>query len=442
MLKSRNNNQILLLKFDGDNLMAKIIRDPIHNIIEVDDDAMDVIDTIAFQRLRRIRQLGVAWLVYPAAEHSRFTHSIGVYGMSKRIMHNLEKNSEVFKLDQEEKNLVAFASLLHDIGHAPFSHAFETAIKNLGGNFAHEDMSVKIIQECNEISSMLKKHGNDFPEKVCQVIGNKYSNPHVASIVSSQFDADRIDYLLRDSYMTGANYGRFDIDWLLKNISIEVSTFHHSKGDTVVSVDYKKGLNVLEQYLLGRHFMYSHVYYHKVIRGFEVVVTNIIKRILEEEHNKLVGYNYINDLHSGGISIEAYLKLDDFTVLTWFKTWYEETNDSILKELLYHLFTRKPYYKAIYPTNNPIKYSEEKEEIMASFKSADEKTYYFREDSPKNTTYKNLYISELLDEIYIKRDKEVIPLSAVSESIITEAKDVLKKEEIIWYVKREGGSES
>ncbi|MFA5536976.1 MAG: HD domain-containing protein [Bacillota bacterium] len=415
--------------------MAKIIRDPIHNIIEVEDDALALIDTVAFQRLRRIRQLGVAWLVYPAAEHSRLTHSLGVYGMSKRIMRNLEKNSTIFKLDKKEKNLVALAGLLHDIGHAPFSHAFETAIKNLGGNFKHEEMSVNIIQECNEISFILKKHGEDFPEKICQVINNRYSNPHVASIVSSQFDADRIDYLLRDSYMTGANYGRFDIDWLLKNISIEVSTFRHSEGETVVSVDSKKGLNVLEQYLLGRHFMYAHVYYHKAIRGFEVVVTNIIKRMLEKEHKKLIGYNYIKDLYSGNISMGAYLKLDDFAVLTWFRDWYEKTKDPILKELLYHLFTRKPYYKAIYPTDNLIEYSKRKEDIMNSFKNKDEREYYFQEDSPKNTTYKNLYIGELLNEIYILRDEEVIPLSAIRESIINEAKDVLKKEEIVWYIK-------
>lgn len=303
-------------------------------------------------------------------------------------------------------------------------------------------MSIKIIEECNEISSELKKHGEDFPEKVCQIIDNKYSDPYVASIVSSQLDADRIDYLLRDSYMTGANYGRFDIDWLLKNIQIEKSTFQHTEGEVVVSVDYKKGLNVLEQYLIGRYYMYTHVYYHRVIRGFEVVVTNIIKRILEKEYSNLIGYDYINDLYSDKILLEDYLKLDDFTILTWFKDWYEKTQDFILNDLLYHLFTRKPYYKAIYPPDDHIKYSEEKEKIRDSFEDQNEREYYFQEDSPKNAVYKDLYnIDEMLEEIYISNNGEVIPLSAIEDSIITGAKGVLKKEKISWYVKRERGNE-
>ncbi|MDI9476137.1 MAG: HD domain-containing protein [Natronincolaceae bacterium] len=423
--------------------MGKIIRDPIHNIIEVDRDALALIDTEVFQRLRRIRQLGVAWLVYPAAEHSRFTHSVGTYNMSKCILNNLEKNSVGFQLDKDKKKLVILAGLLHDIGHAPFSHAFETAIKNLKGDFKHEHMSTKIIMECNEISSKLKKHGKNFPEEICQIIDNKYSDPYVASIVSSQFDADRIDYLLRDSYMTGANYGRFDIDWLLKNIRIEKSTFRHSEGEMVVSIDYKKGLNVLEQYLIGRYFMYTHVYYHRVNRGFEIVVTNIIKRILEKKYDNFMGYNYINDLHSGNISLEDYLKLDDFTVLTWFKDWYEKTQDFILKDLLYHLFTRKPYYEVIYPPYGHMEYSEEKEKIMNGFENEDEKEYYFQEDSPKNTAYRDLYnMDEMLEEIYISKNGDVIPLSAIEDSIITGAKGVLKKEKILWYKKRERGNEA
>ncbi len=419
--------------------MSKRIRDPIHNIIKVDKDALALIDTIAFHRLRRIRQLGVAWLVYPSAEHSRFTHSIGVYCMSKRIIDSLEENSKGFNLNRREKKLVALAGLLHDIGHAPFSHAIETAIRNLGGDFKHEDMSTKIILECEEIFSELSKHDKNFPEDVCRVIGNKYSNLSVASIVSSQFDADRIDYLLRDSYMTGANYGRFDIDWLLKNIQIKVSTFQHTKGEIVVSIGREKGLSVLEQYLLGRYSMYTHVYYHGVIRGFEVVITNIIKRVLEKEYKGLRGYSHIYNLFLGKISLESYLRLDDFTILTWFKDWYEESQDSILKELLHHLLVRKPYYKVIRPPSNRVQYSEEKEDILRKFRNEDERKYYFWEDSSQNIVYKDLYIGELLEEVYVfdDVDGEVIPLSAVKDSIISEAKDVLEKDKILWYIKRE-----
>ena len=259
----------------------------------------------------------------------------------------------------------------------------------------------------------------------------------MASIVSSQFDADRIDYLLRDSYMTGANYGRFDIDWLLKNIQIEKSTFRHSEGEMVVSIDYKKGLNVLEQYLIGRYFMYTHVYYHRVNRGFEIVVTNIIKRILEKKYDNFMGYNYINDLHSGNISLEDYLKLDDFTVLTWFKDWYEKTQDFILKDLLYHLFTRKPYYEVIYPPMviwNIVK----KKKIMNGFENEDEKEYYFQEDSPKNTAYRTFITWMKCSKKFIFQKWGCHTLSAIEDSIITGAKGVLKKEKILWYKNGKG----
>lgn len=421
--------------------MAKIIRDPIHNIIEVDEIALKLIDTYPFQRLRRIRQLGLGWLVYPAAEHSRLTHSIGVYGISKRIIKNLRQNSEKFKLTNEEERLIALAGLLHDIGHGPFSHALENAIKSLGGHFKHEEMSTKIIMDSDEITGKLTKgFGLNASGRICQIINKKYADPYVGSIISSQFDADRIDYLLRDSYMTGANYGKFDVDWLLKTISIKTATFPPVEGETVVCVDYKKGRNIVEQYLLGRHYMYSHVYYHKVIRGFEIVVTNIIRRVITQEHKNLVGYRPITSLYNNTLSLGEYLKLDDFKVIGWFNEWYNDTKDPILKDLLFHFFCRKPYYKAIYPPDDRVQYSSKKDEILNRFQNPEEQDYFFHEDSPKNVTYKSLYMGDVLDEIYIAKNQEVIPLSALNDSIINEGQAILNKDEVRWYIKREGGN--
>lgn len=380
-------------------------------------------------------------MVYPAAEHTRFTHSIGVYGMSKRIVNALQKNSKRFRLKKQEIMLIAVAGLLHDIGHGPFSHALETAVKSLGGKFEHEDMSVRIITEWKEISSKLEKLGEGFAEKVCQVISKKYSNPYVASIISSQLDADRIDFLLRDSYMTGAHYGKFDVDWLLNTMSIKDATFPHAKGRKVVCVDYKKGLNVLEQYLLGRYYMYTHVYYHKVIRGFEVVMAKAIQRVLEQEHKDLIGYSSLKDLYSGTISLDDYLRLDDFTVISWFNDWYWQTKDNLLKKLLYHFLCRKPFYKALDPPADRVEYSKQKEAILDQFKTEEERNYYFGEDSPKNVAYKNLYVGDILNEIYISKEDEVIPLSAVQDSVINTAGAILKKDELRWYVRREGEDE-
>ncbi len=417
--------------------MSKTIRDPVHNIIEVSTDAVALMDTWAFQRLRRIRQLGVAWLVYPAAEHSRFTHSVGVYHMSKRIMDSLVNNSREFNLDATEKRLVAFAALLHDIGHAPFSHVLEKVMKNIGEGFKHEEMTVKIIKECDEISSLLNKHDKGFADKVCQVIDKDYPNSCIASIVSSQLDADRIDYLLRDSYMTGADYGAFDVDWLLKNMKVEKSTFPSSKGQPVVSVDCKKGLHVLEQYLIGRYSMHTHVYFHKVVKGFEVTIMNIIRRVLEQEYNDLVGFKYFSDLSRGTITVDDYLKVDDFSVWTWFKQWREETEDAVLKELLDHLFSRTPYYKAIEPSRDTVDYSKAKTRILDTFQDDNQKYFFWEDDSP-NIAYKDLYIADVLEEIHVTLDGETIPLSAVKDSIVTSARGVLSKKNVMWYVKREG----
>ncbi|TYO96607.1 HD domain-containing protein [Desulfallas thermosapovorans] len=417
--------------------MAKIIRDPIHNIIEVEDDVINLIDTYAFQRLRRIRQLGVAWLVYPAAEHSRLTHSLGVYGMSKRIINALKQNSKKFNLEKEEEKLITIAALLHDIGHGPFSHAFENVIKNLGGFFDHEKMSIQIIKECQDITERLQKCGENFADKVCQILNKEYSNTHVGSIISSQFDADRIDYLLRDSYMTGANYGKFDVDWLLKNISIEKATFPTVEGQTVVCINYNKGLNVLEQYILGRYYMYVHVYYHKVIRAFETIIYNVIKRVIKEEHDKLVGYQEIKALYSGNVDMDLYLKLDDFTVIGWFNEWYYETNDPILKELLHYFFCRKPFYKVIYPSAKPNEYSSQKDKVLKQFDTEEQREYFFYEDTPTNVAYKSLYLTKgVSDEIFVyKNENEIIPLSAVEDTVISQAGSTLSKDIIRWYIK-------
>lgn len=417
--------------------MPKIIRDPVHNIIEVEDDIIRLIDTYAFQRLRRIRQLGVGWLVYPAAEHSRLTHSLGVFGMSKRIINALKENSRHFGLEEQEEKLISVAALLHDIGHGPFSHTFESAIKNLGGSFNHEDMSIRIIQENKDIASELQKFGRDFPNQVCQILKKEYPNPYVGSIISSQFDADRIDYLLRDSYMTGANYGKFDVDWLLKNISIETATFPPVQGQTVVCVNYSKGLNVLEQYILGRYYMYIHVYYHKAIRAFEAIVNNIIKRILTQEHTELVGYKAIKALYSNELSVEEYLKLDDFAIITWFNEWYYQTHDLILEELLHHFLCRKPLYKVIYPPANRHKYMTQRDDILKKFATEEQIEYFFYEDAPINVAYKDLYSTQdVLDEIFVhKSEQEIIPLSAVKDTVISQARFALDKDFIRWYIK-------
>lgn len=414
--------------------MGKVFRDPVYNIINVDDDALKLVDTYTFQRLRRIRQLGVAWLVYPSAEHSRLIHSLGVHEMSKKILKALKENSDNFNIDPQKEKLIEISALLHDIGHGPFSHIIEGVIKNQGGVFEHEDMSIRIIQECNDIREGLSYFGGDFYQQISQVLKKDYQDIHVVSVISSQFDADRIDYLLRDSYMTGANYGKFDIDWLLMNISMETPTFPENEGQKVVAINYKKGLNVLEQYILGRHYMYSHVYYHKVIRSFEAIINSIIKRIIMEEHNDLEGYPIISKMCLGEINMGDYLLLDDFMMMSWFHKWFRETKDEILKDLLFRLFSRNPF-KVIIPPKDPIEYGKFKDKVLSYYPKDDYRDYFFFEDTQKNVAYKDLYATKnILEEIFVKRkDNDVVPLSAIDDSIIG-SKSALQKETIRWYV--------
>ncbi|MCL6479727.1 MAG: HD domain-containing protein [Peptococcaceae bacterium] len=357
--------------------------------------------------------------------------------MSKKIINALKINSGGdFKIDPEKEKLIEISALLHDIGHGPFSHIFEGVVKNLGGNFDHEEMSIKIILECKEINNILRNQfGSNFPEQIAQVLKKEYPDINVVSVISSQFDADRIDYLLRDSYMTGANYGRFDVDWLLMNISIANQTFYQAmEGQAVIAVNYKKGLNVLEQYILGRHYMYSHVYFHKAIRSFEAIINKIIERVIKEEHKSLVGYRFIERLLNGEMDLDEYLLLDDFLLQSWFTFWKTQTKDEVLLRLLDDFLCRKPF-KAIIAPQDRTSYMQSREKILSLYNNDVERNYFFFEDSQKNVAYKDLYATkDILEEIFVRKEQDVIPLSAVNESIISSSRNTLRKETIRWYV--------
>lgn len=190
----------------------KVFRDPVHNYIHVRHQViLDLINTPEFQRLRRIKQLGVANTVFQGAEHSRFTHSLGVYEITRQICDSF-KNNYPDQWDDSERLVALCAALLHDVGHGPYSHTFEHIF-----NTDHEAITRRIL--CNEstnINHILREVAPDFPQKVASVIDHTYPNPQVVQMISSQIDADRMDYLLRDAYNTGTNYGLFDLTRILR----------------------------------------------------------------------------------------------------------------------------------------------------------------------------------------------------------------------------------
>ncbi|HXL80975.1 MAG TPA: HD domain-containing protein, partial [Pyrinomonadaceae bacterium] len=194
-------------------MSERIYRDPVHNIIRLRTDndegalIMHLIDTPEFQRLRRIKQLGLGLYTYQGAEHSRFTHSLGAFHLMSRVLNRL---SEKHQIDKQDHAAARAAALLHDVGHGSFSHVME---KVLG--FHHEKWTVEVVlSEETEVGQRLRSHSADLPAKVAAIIEGRFQPAALAQLVSSQLDVDRMDYLLRDSLMTGAKYGIYDLEWI------------------------------------------------------------------------------------------------------------------------------------------------------------------------------------------------------------------------------------
>ena len=220
----------------------KVFRDPVHDYIHVQHQViMDLINSKEMQRLRRIKQMGTASYTFHGAEHSRFSHSLGVYEIARKICDKFVRNYAVEDggaWDDSERLVVLCAALLHDIGHGPFSHTFENIF-----NTDHETMTREIIlSEATEVNQILRGVSANFPRQVASVIDKTYPNPQVVQLISSQIDADRMDYLLRDSYFSGTNYGNFDLSRILR-------VMHPYKDG--IRFDYN-GMHAVEDYITSR----------------------------------------------------------------------------------------------------------------------------------------------------------------------------------------------
>ena len=241
----------------------KVFKDPVHRYVHVRDQVIwDLIKTREFQRLRRIKQLGTTYLVFHGAEHSRFNHSLGVYEIVRRIVDDVFKGRPEW--DEDERLLVLCAALLHDLGHGPFSHAFENVFET-----DHEYFTRQILLGDTEVNAVLRRVANDFPEKVAQVIEKTYPNELVVSLISSQIDADRMDYLQRDAYYTGVSYGHFDMERIMR-------VMRPRENGVVIK---ESGMHAVEHYIMSRYQMYLQIYFHPVSRSAEVVLNHILKRV-------------------------------------------------------------------------------------------------------------------------------------------------------------------
>ncbi|TCS81071.1 HD domain-containing protein [Tepidibacillus fermentans] len=323
----------------------KTIRDPVHNIIQFDKNEerllLDLIDTLDFQRLRHIRQLGLTSFTFPGAEHTRFTHSLGVTHVMKRLLDKLTSlkgdNIQPFIHELKEHRLLALtAALLHDIGHGPFSHVLEKTTK-----IRHEKWTIAIILGDTEIHQVLENYRQGFAQDVADVIQRTHSSRALVKLLSSQLDADRIDYLLRDSKMTGAGYGYFDLEWL-----IHVLRIGEVNGEIEVGLDKDKGLSIAEDFVMARYYMYVNVYYHKTSRSAELLIDRIFERAIElNKEGKLELPNDLYEILINGLNpktIKNYLGLTDNTIWFYIYQW-KDHQDPILSDLCSRFVHRKLY---------------------------------------------------------------------------------------------------
>lgn len=367
------------------------------------------------QRLRNIRQLGFASKVYPGAEHSRFTHSLGVYHLSIRLLDQLGIDNEYHRL------VVQLAALMHDIGHGPFSHLFEGMLEDVdySKKTKHEKWSVDIITNHSEITEILCLISPQLQNDVKEVILNNYNPRYLCSIVSSQFDADRLDYMLRDSYMTGVHYGKCDLNWILRNLSLkDVIAFDEDRrelpADKKIVIEGKRGLSSLEDYLIGNLYLYLHVYYHKTIQAAEGMLVKILTnaiRLVRKNRKKAIemGINHpvlLAIADQKKIKLSDYLSLTDHVVMSWIESWSKNSKvPKDLRRLSSDLLSRKLFKTFDVERLSKIEYSSLIDEIKKIFKlNKLNPDYYLVETEPTRVAYKNFFFlkkkNKLDQEIY------------------------------------------
>lgn len=266
-----------MLEKDSFTQKIRVIRDPIHGLVRLDEYSLvvKVMDSDFFQRLRRISQLGLSPLVYPSATHNRFGHSIGATYVFWQLFDHLAPSIGTTKGKiAEMRQLGTAAILLHDVGHGPFSHVSERLF-----NFHHEDLTRNIIVK-SEISDILRKEGLN-PVEVSRIISrtSKITNRLIVQLISSQLDADRLDYLSRDAYFTGIGFGNVDLERIMNILVV------HKGKDRLdgQAVSLYKGYHTLESFIVTRHLMYQGVYLHKTTRCFELMLKKAIQRLAEEK---------------------------------------------------------------------------------------------------------------------------------------------------------------
>ncbi|MBL6445971.1 HD domain-containing protein [Fulvivirga sp. 29W222] len=320
----------------------KIFNDPVYGFINIKSDLIfDIIEQPVFQRLRRIKQLGLTDLVYPGALHTRFHHAIGAMHLMTRALDNLR--SKGIDISDDEYEAAQIAILLHDIGHGPFSHALEFSLLQ---GIKHESLSYLLMKHLNS------KFNNKL-ELSLKIFQNTYKKCFLHQLVSSQLDMDRLDYLKRDSFFTGVSEGAIGLDRIISMLNVV---------DDQIVVE-EKGLYSIENFLNARRLMYWQVYLHKASVSAEKMLVNLIIRakdlalsghdVFASEALKtfLTGQKTLEDFQQDNDLISTYGMLDDYDIWGAIKIW-QHSSDKILSSLSTQLLNRELY--KIKLTNDPL----------------------------------------------------------------------------------------
>ena len=358
----------------------KIINDPVYGFIDIPNDLIfDVIEHPYFQRLRRIKQLGLTHLVYPGALHTRFHHSIGALHLMFEALEILK--SKGHRITSEEQNGALIAILLHDIGHGPFSHALEHSIVK---DIPHEVLSGLMMERLNEIF-------DDQLSTGIKIFNRRYPKAFLSQLVSSQLDVDRLDYLTRDSFFTGVSEGVIGTQRIIKMLNV-------ADGKLVAD---EKGIYSIEKFIIARRIMYWQVYLHKTVLSAENMLIKILDRakFLVQKGETLfatpglqffLNNNFTEiDLVDRPEILDHFALIDDFDILTSLKVWAQKSDDPVLSALCRAMINRNLFRCEIQKEPFDYFYIENlKERITKNYALKEEEThYFFISDTTSNYPY-------------------------------------------------------
>jgi HD superfamily phosphohydrolase len=408
-------------------IWPKVFRDPVHNLIAFEDNPCDqlmlaLINAREVQRLRRIKQLGFSELVFPGANHSRFAHSLGVLHTARLFLDQMQ-HVQGRPLAPEHRAFILAAALLHDVGHGPFSHVFEQVTGQ-----RHEAYTRVILQsDQTEVHQRLLEFDPAMPEQLALFFDEDSDEEqrtgglpgYLTPIVSGQLDADRCDYLLRDSHATGTNQGNFDLQWMLAQL----------RPDPAGKRFYltHKGLSAAETYLFARFHMYRTVYFHKTSRAAEVMLKLLFRRVKEtigtDRMDRAVSGPLV-EAFTGQMSLTNYLDFDDHAVTELLKGC-ARCADPILEELSNGLLNRR-LYKSLDVTSWID--AHELRKIMAFDARVRQRMeqvgmdprYCWVEDSASDTPYEPYHpdVEKPAKQIFVEDKGRIVEISTLSDALM------------------------